>query len=63
MPEDQKKYGSYLGPSRDVGSFMTSKILNDKSNTVYHLSFRALTQDEFVGLTKGSLFRMNLTGR
>jgi hypothetical protein len=43
---DCKKYGRYLGPSRDVGTMMTSKILNDKGNTLYRLSFRALTQDE-----------------
>jgi hypothetical protein len=46
MPEDQEKYGRYLGPSRDVGSLMTSKILNDTGNTLYRSTFRALTQDE-----------------
>jgi hypothetical protein len=46
MPEDEEKYGRYLGPSRDVGSLMTSKILNDKENTLYCATFRALTQDE-----------------
>jgi hypothetical protein len=46
MAEDQEKYGRYLGPSRDVGSLMTSKILNDKGNTLYRLTFRALTQDK-----------------
>jgi hypothetical protein len=46
MAEDQEKYGRHLGPSRDVGSLMTSKILNDKGNTLYCSTFRALTQDE-----------------
>jgi hypothetical protein len=46
MAEDQEKYGRYLGPSRDVGSLMTSKILNDKGNNLYRSTFRALTQDD-----------------
>jgi hypothetical protein len=46
MAEDQEKYGRYLGPSSDVGSLMTSKILNDKGNTLYRSTFRALIQDQ-----------------
>jgi hypothetical protein len=30
MPDDQEKYERYLGPSRDAGSLMASKILSDK---------------------------------
>jgi hypothetical protein len=56
MAEVQEKYGRYLGPSRDVGSLMTSKILNDKGNTLYHLTFRALTQDE-LDYKKGKAIR------
>jgi hypothetical protein len=46
MAEDQETHVRYLGPSRDVGSMMTSKILNDKGSTLYRSTFRALTQDK-----------------
>jgi hypothetical protein len=46
MAKDQEKHGRYLGPSRDVGSRATSKILNDKGSTLYRSTFTALTQDE-----------------
>jgi hypothetical protein len=56
MAEDQEKYGRYLGPSRDVGSIMTSKILNDKGNSLYRLTFRALTQDKLDSQKEKSLW-------
>jgi hypothetical protein len=46
LASNQEKYARYLGPSRGVGSLMTSKLLNDKGNTLYRSTFRALTQEE-----------------
>ena len=46
LPDDQEKYARYLGPSRGVGNLMTSKLLNDKGNTLYRSTFRALTREE-----------------
>jgi Reverse transcriptase (RNA-dependent DNA polymerase) len=46
LPEDQEVYGRYLGPSRSVGSLMTSKILNEKGNILHRSSFRSLTRTE-----------------
>ena len=46
MPHEQEKYGRYLGPSRNVGSLMTARILNITGNTVHRSTFRALTREE-----------------
>ena len=46
LPDDQEKYARYLGPSRGVGNLLTSKLLNDKGNTLHRSTFRALTQEE-----------------
>jgi hypothetical protein len=35
FPDNQEVYARYLGPSRTVGSIMTSKLLNEKGNTIY----------------------------
>ena len=45
-PDDREKYGRYLGPSRDIGSLMTAKILNVTGQTLPRSTFRALTQEE-----------------
>ena len=46
LPDDQEVYGRYLGPSRDVGSMMTAKILKKNGGTIHRSTFRALTQGE-----------------
>jgi hypothetical protein len=46
FPADREVYARYLGPSRSVGSLMTSKLLNEKGNTLHRSSFRSLTREE-----------------
>jgi hypothetical protein len=38
LPDEQEVYGRYLGPSRAVGSLMTSTILNEKGNILHRSS-------------------------
>ena len=46
FPGDKKTLGRYLGPSTDVGSMMTSKVLRVTGNTRHVSSFTALSDDE-----------------
>ena len=46
FPDDKWKLGRYLGPATDVGSMMTSKILNYNGNYVPRSTFRPLTEAE-----------------
>ena len=46
FPDDKWKLGGYLGPATDVGSMMTSKILNYNGNYVPRSTFRPLTEAE-----------------
>jgi hypothetical protein len=49
LASDQEKYARDLGPSRGVGNLMTSKLLNDKGNTLYRSTFRALFWIRMIG--------------
>ncbi|KAG7370183.1 reverse transcriptase RNA-dependent DNA polymerase [Nitzschia inconspicua] len=46
LPEEQERYGRYLGPARGVGNLMTAKVLNEKGNVIYRSTFRAITREE-----------------
>jgi hypothetical protein len=46
FPDEKRKIGRYLGPSRNHGSEMCSKILKANGNTRHTATFVALTDDE-----------------
>ena len=47
FPEDKDILGRYLGPSLDVGSAKTAKILKAKGNTIHVSTYRNLTKQEY----------------
>ena len=46
FPDDNFVLGRYLGPSTDIGTAMTCKMLNIKGSYVHRSTVRALTPDE-----------------
>ena len=46
-PNDKEILGRWLGPARDVGPAMCSKILKSNGQILYTSSYRALTTDEW----------------
>jgi hypothetical protein len=46
LPDDQEVCGRYLGPSRDVRSMMTAKILKKNGGTIHQSTFCVLMQSE-----------------
>ena len=46
FPDDVLKLGCYLGPSIDISSAMTEKILTEKGQVLHRSTYRPLTTDE-----------------
>ena len=47
-PDDKQKLARWLGPSFDVGSAMTAKLLKENGNYAHRSTYRALTADELL---------------
>lgn len=46
FPSPKKVIGRYLGPTRDIGSALTAKILKENGNYAWRSSFVAVSDDE-----------------
>ena len=46
FPHDNFVLGRYLGPSFDIGTVMTAKILKKNAEYVHRSTYRSLTDDE-----------------
>ena len=51
FPKDKEVLGRWLGPSTDVGSAMTYKLLKSNGEVVYRSTVRPLTRDEVLDPT------------
>ena len=48
FPDDMLKWGLYLGPSIDISTVMTAKILTKNEQVLTKLTYKSLTPDELL---------------
>jgi hypothetical protein len=65
FPEDDKIWGRWLGPSIDIGSAMSAKILKSNGEVVHRSTFRELAQSQrsYLSLRRGKLLEDFLMNR